>query len=239
MARCNDYQCSCVVAGGEGITVTGSGAVNNPFTISADTTGLSESLRVNDTPTVNLTLRGSGVQADPFILQADSTMKMIDLADVQDPQGGPAIGESPVWVGSGLAGHWEFSLPPANPAGAVNIGPGLTGTGAPAAPLSVSVVGTTAGGPATGLEVYIDTAGNLRAKPPTAQSVDWSTITNKPTQFAPSAHKHPASDITNPLALEVGDSVRVNGHKVTTSTSTTASPPSTGNTAGDLFFRRA
>lgn len=236
MPRCNDDQCACVVTGGEGATVTGSGSPGNPYVVSADFPGLAQSFQVNDTPTVNLTLRGQGVPSDPFILQADSSLRLTQLSDVQDPQGGPAVGESPVWVGTGSAAHWEFALPPANPAGSVNVGPGLTGTGASVTPLAVKVIGTTAGGATTGLEVYVDSAGNLRAKPPAAQTVDWSTITNKPTTYTPSPHTHLASEINDPLNLNVG---RINGAKITTNISASASPPSTGNTAGDLFFRRA
>jgi hypothetical protein len=140
-------------------------------------------------------------------------MKMTQLADVADP-GGPAVGDVPTWVGTGASAHWEFQPPPPNPAGSVNVGPGITGTGASGTPIKVQVIGTTAGGATTGLEVYVDSAGNLRAVAPVAQAVEWSTILNKPTTFAPSAHKHPASDITDPLNLSVGDSTKISGKSV-------------------------
>lgn len=233
MPGCTDT-CSCNIQAGPGITITGSGTPSNPFVVTSGL-DLSQALRVNDTDTINLTLTGSGTVQDPFTLRGDATMKLTKLADVSDPEGGPAVGESPVWVGTGQAGHWEFKTPAPNPAGSVNTGAGLTGTGAAATPLAVKTLNAP-GGATTGLEVYVDSAGNLRAVAPLAQAVDWSTIQNKPTEFNPAPHKHPASDITDPLNLNVG---KINGVKITSNISASSSPPTTGNTAGDLFFRRA
>jgi hypothetical protein len=201
VARCSDDQCSCLVQSGDGITVSGSGTPVNPYVITADFPGLAESFQVNDTPTVNLTLRGSGLPSDPFILQADSTLKLTELSDVQDPEGGPAVGESPVWVGSGSSGHWEFKVPPPAPAGAVNVAAGLGGTGSAVDPIYVRMIGTNAGGPTTGLEVYRDSIGNLRAIPPVSAAVDWSSIDNKPSTFPPSTHTHITTDITDSTAF--------------------------------------
>lgn len=197
MARCNDEFCSCRITAGDGIAITGSGTPSSPFEISADFPGISESFRVNDTTTINLTLLGAGTPANPFVLRGDATIKVTQLADVQDPEGGPAVGESLVWVGSGSSGHWEFKTLPPAPAGAVNVAAGLSGTGTAVDPIKVRVIGTNTGGPTTGLEVYTDSAGNLRAVVPLATAVDWSTIVNKPTEFPPIAHTHPLADISD------------------------------------------
>jgi hypothetical protein len=230
VANCSDGQCSCLIHAGTGIVVTGSGTQANPYIISSGL-DLSRALTINDTPTLNLTLTGSGVITDPFILKGDVTLKLQQLTDVQDPEGGPAVGDVPVWVGVGSAGHFEFRPPPANPAGAANTSIGLTGDGSLANPIKAKLVSETAGA-TTGLAVYVDTAGNLRATQPTAQAVDWSTITNKPTTFALSAHTHSAAQITDPLNLSVGDSVRVGGIRIFVQ----SSDPTTGMTTGDLRF---
>jgi hypothetical protein len=210
MAICNDAGCSCVIKGSGGVTVTGSGSAQNPLVISVDN-ALFDSFSVRDTSTVNLTLTGLGTPENRFVLSADATVKLTQLSDVADPQGGPLVGEVPVWVGAGAAGHWEFQAPPANPAGSVNVGPGITGTGAAGNPIKVKVIGTSAGGATSGLEVYVDSAGNLRAVNPTGVSVDWSAIANKPTSFPPSSHTHDYSDILNRSSiLDVGG---VTGHR--------------------------
>lgn len=243
MAGCQDNTCSCKVVAGNGVTVTGSGSPGNPYTVSADSAGLAQSFKVNDTPTVNLSLFGSGTPEQPFTLQAEATIKLTQLGDVQDPEGGPAVGESPVWVGVGADGHWEFKTPPPAPAGAVNVSYGIQGVGSALDPIHVKVLSNGVAGSPAGLEVYVDTAGNLRAVAPVATAVDWSTITGKPSVFAPAAHDQDSSTILNPQnftgARSVGNSLRTNGVKISVSTSATASPPTTGNTAGDLFFRKA
>lgn len=229
MPSCDD-RCSCNIQAGPGVTVTGSGTASNPYVVSS-ALDLSQSLRVNDTTTINLTLTGSGTVEDPFTLRGDATMKLTQLGDVADAAG-PAVGDVPVWVGTGAAGHWEFSPPPANPAGSVNTGAGLTGTGAAISPLAVKVIGTSGGGPTTGLEVYVDSAGNLRAVAPVAQAVDWSTIQNKPTEFTPSTHSHPASAITDPQNLTVGNSSKVGGKQIFVQ----SAAPTSGMVANDLWF---
>lgn len=242
MAGCQDATCACKFRAGEGIEISGAGTETSPIVITATSPGLSESLRVTDTTTVNLTLLGGGTPSDPFTLQADSSMKLTQLTDVADSDGGPIAGDVPVWVVVGGLGHFELQAPPANPAGSVNVGIGVTGTGAAGAPIKVKVIDETLG-VTTGLRVYVDTAGNLRTVAPTALSADWGDITNKPTVFPPAAHNQAASTISDPQnfvgALSVGNSLRTNGVKVTTSPVAGTAPPSSGNTAGDVFFRKA
>lgn len=225
---------------GEGIDIAGSGTATNPFKISAVLRDLRQALGVRDTDTVNLSLLGSGTLSDPFSLRANATLALTDLTDVTDPSGGPAVGEVPVWVGVGAAGHFEFRTPPPAPAGAVNVGPGLVGDGTVATPLApnpsgVWGVGALAGRGADttiGGLIYVDVTGKLRTNP-SGLSVAWSAVTDKPTTFAPSPHTHNAVDISaaQQLLFNVG---RVNGRTIT-STATSSTPPP-APTALDLWF---
>jgi len=163
-----------------------------------------------------MTLTGSGRPDDPFAIWADTALKLNDLTDVNDPQGGPSAGEVPVWVGDTATGHWEFQVPPPSPAGAVNANGGIAGTGAAGTPLHVATSGTWGTAPldaygtdsTAGIPVYVDSNGELRAQPIGGGSVAWADVTGKPSTFTPSAHKHLAADITNPLSLNVG---KING----------------------------
>jgi hypothetical protein len=198
MANCNDQGCTCLVQGGTGVLVTGNGSARDPFTVALDGS-LADILTVQDTESINLQLLGSGTLVDPYRLSAFATVRLNDLADVDDPQGGPNVGDVPVWVGSGATGHWEFQPPPTVPPGTVNTGAGIDGDGTIGAPISVSVVGTSAGGTTSGLEVYVDSAGNLRAVPPVGSSVTWASITGKPTTFPTTP-----SDFTGVLPVDKG-----------------------------------
>lgn len=195
MADCGGGACSCLIQGGDGIIVSGAGTRQNPYIVRMDNPGLSESLRVQDTDSVNLTLLGQGTPTDPFILSALATVRLTQLVDIQDPEGGPVAGEVPTFVGSGVSGHFEFKTPPPAPAGSVNVSQGLGGTGSALDPIYVRTV-SAPGGSTAGLEVYVDSAGNLRAVNPSATSVDWGSITGKPSTFPPSAHNQAATTIT-------------------------------------------
>lgn len=229
-----------LLVGGDGITVAGSGAASNPFKITAVLRDLRNALGVRDTDTVNLSLLGSGTLADPFSLRANATLALTDLADVSDPSGGPAVGEVPVWVGVGAAGHFEFRTPPPAPAGAVNVGPGLAGDGTTIAPLAVNPsgvwgVGALAGRGADstiGGIIYVDSTGKVRTNP-TVSTVTWTAVTDKPLTFVPSAHAHNAADVpaAQQLLLNVG---LVNGRRIT-STATSSTPPA-APAALDLWF---
>lgn len=227
------------VNAGDGIRITGSGTPTNPFVIESDLPDFASSIKVRDTETVNMTLTGSGNVGDPFEIRAESTLRLSQLTDVNDPQGGPSIGESPVWVGTGAAGHWEFGTLPPAPAGAVNVTNGVTGVGSVELPIGVATSGVWGAGSlaglgtdsTVGLATYIDSAGKLRAKP--VGSISWASIPDKPTSFPPSQHGHNASDI--PLAqqalLNVG---KVNGRTIV-STANSSTPPA-NPAALDLWF---
>jgi len=193
MANC-DSGCTCVFQAGPGVTITGAGTIQSPFRISADL-ALAQSFRVQDTDSVDMRLVGSGTPESPFTLSATASLSLQELTDVDDPIG-PVVGDVPVWVGTGLSGHWEFQPPPASPPGAVNVGAGIVGNGSAGSPIAVALVGTSAGGSVDGLEVYVDSSGNLRAVQPQIAQVTWANLPGKPSQFPPTPHTHPISDIT-------------------------------------------
>lgn len=203
---CTNCEDTLILAG-DGITVTGTGTPSNPYVISSDIIGLASSFTVNDTSSVNLSIFGSGTPDDPLVLRADSSLKVEDLTDVQDPEGGPSNGESLVWV----TDHWEFKTLPPAPAGSVNVSNGIGGTGAVGTPIKILTSGVWGTGPLSGLGsdstigqvTYIDSAGQLRAAPANA-AVAWTSITGKPSTFAPSAHTHVAADITDQQNLNAG-----------------------------------
>lgn len=232
--------CNCLIQAGDGITVTGAGTEASPYKIWAEVPDFSRSLTVEDTGTVNMILWGSGIPSDPFRLSAQATIAMTGLSDVQDPQGGPAVGEVPTWVGVGTDGHWEFKVPPPSPAGAVNVSTGLEGVGSAPSPIKVRTSGTWGVAPLTGpdstvgLQIYADTDGKLRAQLPTSETVDvsWSEIKNRPSAFPPTAHKHQASDILSQQNLNAG---KVNGVRIYSTASSTP-PTSPAPAALDLHF---
>lgn len=225
-----------LVVSGAGIKVTGSGTQVNPYVVTNDLPDFSRTITVRDSDTVNMRVWGEGTIESPFIISADSSMSLSKLTDIEDPQGGPIAGEVPVFVGSGETGHWEFRLPPANPAGAVNVGAGLGGVGSALSPIYVKLSGAWGAGALAGLgvdstiglPVYADSTGALRAWQAVSSAIAWDSIKDKPTLFAPAAHKHPASDITDQQSLNAG---KVNGIKIF-SGSTAPTAPS----VGDLWF---
>lgn len=213
--------CSCSLIVGAGLTLTGSGSLDNPFRIEIDG-GFQDTFRVEDSSTVDLRLNGAGTVLDPFVLTANASVSMGQLTDVQDPEGAPSAGDTLVYVTNAGDPHWEFRPPPPNPAGSVNVGSGLVGDGSAGAPLRPSLLGASAGGATSGLEVYVDSAGVLRTVPPVASAVAWSTITGKPATFPTTP-----ADFTGILpvakggtgadslaSIKVGDSTAIDGRRI-------------------------
>lgn len=66
---CSGNSCSCKIVAGRGTRVTGSGNLNNPYTIDA----FPMSLTVQDTPSINLTLTGTGLLSDPWTITGELT----------------------------------------------------------------------------------------------------------------------------------------------------------------------
>ena len=179
---CGGGSTGVVITGGDDISVTGSGTVNDPYVIRGT---LDVALQARDTTTIALDLTGTGNTDDPFILSGVSLVKVGDLVDVVDPTP-PVAGDALIWDGT----KWTYATP-AVAAGTVHAGPGLTGDGTIATPLKVKV-SNTSDTALTGLYTYIDSVGELRVQIPAASSVDWANISNKPTTFPP----------TRPLAAE-------------------------------------
>ena len=183
MARCNcSGTCSCLVLGGIGTEVSGSGSPSDPYII--DAVALQGAFQVQDTTTVDLNVVGSGTSADPYILSAHALSRLTDLVD-RDTSVAPQVGMVPVWQGT----NWVFAGPPVAPAGAVNATNGITGNGAVTTPLRAATSGVWGVGVLSGLgpdstvgsAIYVDSAGQLRTAPNPA--VDWNSITNKPAFF--------------------------------------------------------
>jgi hypothetical protein len=222
MAGCGDQGCACAVVGGAGVIVSGSGAPRDPYRVALEAS-LEGTFGVEDTSTVNLTLLGAGLPSDPYRLSAVATMKLTQLADVSDPQGGPNVGDVPVWVG-GATPHWEFQAPPANPPGAVNVSTGIIGDGTAGAPIRVRLIGTSAGGTTSGLEVYADSAGNLRAVAPTSSNVDWANVINEPSYFPTNstnfdgtlAVSKGGTGQTSLTAVTVGNATKIDNRRIFT-----------------------
>lgn len=170
---CAGTSCSCLVTPGAGIKVNGTGTAANPYVIEASASSIGGLIQVLDTPTLNLTMIGVGSPTEPYVISGVTTgsSTLVGLSDVSDPTG-PVAGDVPIWVTSGTP-HWEFQPPPTTPPGAVTPGAGLTGDGSGANPLKVSVSGTWGTSPlhvygtlqTVGAPIYVDSAGQLRARP--------------------------------------------------------------------------
>jgi hypothetical protein len=184
VARCScSGTCSCLILAGAGVTVDGSGQANDPYILTVDAIG--GVFKVQDTATVDLTASGAGTADDPFTLSAKALVTLVGLVD-RDPSRDPQVGDTPIWQSSG---NWKFGPPPVAPAGAVNVGDGLGGTGALDDPLVVATSGTWGTAPLDGLDstlgqlIYVDVNGQLRAQPLAGQPVAWDSISGKPSTY--------------------------------------------------------
>lgn len=185
MARCgcSGSTCSCLVTGGSGVSVSGTGTEANPYVIDVTGSDIAGTLAVLDTTSVDLTLAGSGSTADPYILSARATLALTTLSDITSGDT-PASGDVPVWNGS----SWDFAPPPTTPPGAVNVGAGLNGDGSAPSPLSVATSGTWGVDPLAGFgtntllgaPTYIDANGQLRTMP---RGIDVVANGTRPTQY--------------------------------------------------------
>lgn len=132
MARCGcaGTSCSCVVQGGNGITVDGAGTETNPYIISGGGSGGGGGvLTVRDTATIDLALLGGGTEANPYILSGDATISLDDLTNVTAPA--PADGNVLAWNGT----TWQPVPPTTAPVGAIAVGEGLLGDGSSGDPV--------------------------------------------------------------------------------------------------------
>jgi Chaperone of endosialidase len=181
VSRCGASD-TLVVPGDDTIAVHGSGSAANPYRVFGITPDLRRGIRVLDSPTVNLTLVGKGVEGDPLTLTADAALGMGDLTDVLD-LAAPVPGDVPVWVSDGAGSGWRFQPPPTVAAGTLSLrpNPGLVGDGSGFNPLGVATSGPAPADPLSGVPVYVDTAGQLRAGP--LVNVPWDAISGEPTVF--------------------------------------------------------
>ena len=148
MPRCGcGATCSCLIVAGEGVQVDGIGTIENPYEISSDASELLERIEFVDTPSVDFTVTGIGTLITPMSVQAEATLALTDLTDVQ---GTPGNQQVPVWVDD----HWEFQD---QTGGGGGLSPSGTWDISP-----LDIYGTD---DLIGREVYIDSNGQLRAKP--------------------------------------------------------------------------
>lgn len=238
MPDCGGTSCSCAIEVGPGLEITGTGSLSSPFVVTLAGT-IQDSLVVEDSPTMDLVLAGSGRPTDPYRLGAIPKIKVQDLIDVIDPEGAPSAGDTIVYVTSGVeTPRFEFRPPPPNPAGAVNVGVGITGDGTLGTPIKVNMV-SDAAGPTSGLAVYVDTNGDLRATAPVVADVEWGSILDKPDFFPTNAANFDGvltvakgGTGQNDLGLvTVGNATKVDGHRVFVQSATP-----TGAAANDLWF---
>lgn len=160
--------CSCVVTGGNGIAVNGSGTGADPYVVDSIGTSITGAISVSDTATVDLTLGGSGSLADPYVLSADADLSLSDLQDA--PAGTPATGDVMIWNGT----DWVFGPPSSGGGGATVItGNGISGDGSIGAPVVLNPAGTWGTAPLDGFganttlgaPVYVDENGQVRSQP--------------------------------------------------------------------------
>ncbi len=185
--------CSCggapavVITGGDGLSVTGSGTVSDPYVISGD---VELNMVGADSTTIDMTVVGSGTVSDPFVISAEATVSVNDLTDVSDSTP-PVTDDVLKFDGT----NWVYGPVPVSP-GAVNTGGGISGDGSGGAPISVDVSNTVVDA-TSGLYTYIDSNGELRAE---VRGTAWADVSGKPTTFAPAPHTHPNSDLTQMLS---------------------------------------
>lgn len=136
IARCGcaGQSCSCLIVEGEGINVSGSGTVDDPYVIESSASDIAGTIQFVDTDTVDFTVSGSGTEANPYQVRADATVALDDLTDVDAPA--PAENEVLAWNGTA----WVPAPPNTVDPGAISVAEPLTGDGTAASPLGLDLV---------------------------------------------------------------------------------------------------
>lgn len=132
MARCcQGSTCSCVLAEGAGITITGDGSAQNPFLISSS----GGSIETVDNSVFDLSLTGDGSSGMPFTLEVTfaSTAKLDDLPDVNAPT--PTNGQVLSW--DTATSRWVAATAPTAAPGAISTDTSMLGDGSVGDPLEV------------------------------------------------------------------------------------------------------
>lgn len=118
---CQSTSCNCVIQAGPGATVTGTGSQANPYIIGAADTG---NVIVHDTPTVDMSIAGDGSTGTPFDISG-----VVKLS----AESGNLITAN----ADGLVITCDDITPCIPPAGVIETGCGLDGTGTVLDPLVV------------------------------------------------------------------------------------------------------
>lgn len=136
-----------------GVTVVGNGSANRPYLIGVAGGNPLLNIDVVDTPTLDLTISGGGTTQDKRKIQGQATQSLTNLKDVRAGQ--PLTeGDVPVW----RTDHWEFEQQ-SGAGGGGGVSPsGVWGT----APLDAATYGANS---LIGREIYLDTNGQVRARP--------------------------------------------------------------------------
>jgi hypothetical protein len=71
--NCAGGRCGCLVVGGAGINVIGTGTASNPFSVSRNTTtdSVDSQVDVDDSTTIRMMKVGEGTASDPVVLRAE------------------------------------------------------------------------------------------------------------------------------------------------------------------------
>jgi hypothetical protein len=70
--RCQSENCTCQVAAGDGIDITGSGSPSDPWVITSESSS-SGTIQVVDSVTIDMVLEGTGTVGDPYLISANAS----------------------------------------------------------------------------------------------------------------------------------------------------------------------
>ena len=102
MARCGcaGQTCSCLIQGGDGIEVTGSGTVGDPYVVSTGDVDISGTVQFVDTDTIDFSVTGEGTEVEPYQIRANLIGSLGDLSNVDcdiAPAGQTLVSDGEMW----------------------------------------------------------------------------------------------------------------------------------------------
>lgn len=130
---CSGQTCSCLIQGGDGIEVAGSGTVSDPYIVSTEGIDIAGSIQFIDTDTVDFTVTGSGTEANPYSISAQATLALDDLTDVD--AAAPTDNYVLAWNGTA----WVPAPPATVDPGAISVAEPITGTGQASDPIGLDL----------------------------------------------------------------------------------------------------